>query len=272
MPFDIDRIRKEKELVLNIIEEWDENGHPVAVMQLARADEDPPQWGEVALLCGCNLKPGNVTQHRVVGSDPDVCPQRQAVHKRVIARAIARHPEWKSMNLGNAILDIFGRVQANEYLGQVVSGVIYTQEVAVLLERDHDRVLAEVFRLRDEERVDLNGRILIPYEPRFRFPVELEDMIAMAVIDLFGAPNGDADQAVVAELEAYVTEHGHFTHGRDAFGPFWPHIPLEVLSLPGENWVANAVCPCLVKGANSLEPAGKAILDAIKQFQLYSDA
>lgn len=271
MPFDIDRIRKEKELVLKIIEEWDESGHPVAVMQLARADADPPQWGEVALLCGCHWKEGE-TQIDVVGSDPRVCPHLVSVRTHVVARTRDEHPEWKSMTLGNAILDIFHRVQSNQYVGQHAGGLVYTQEVAELLERDHDLVVAETFRLRDQEKLDLRGRILIPYEPRFRFPIELEHMIAMAVIDVLGVPNGDAEQAVVAELERCVAEHGRFAHGRDAFGRFWPHIPLEVLSLPGENWVANAVCPCLVEGAGSLEPAGVAILKAIEQFQTYSDA
>lgn len=150
---------------------------------------------------------------------------------------------WRSLGPKEAILDIFRRVHSGENFGEGWAGIIYVQEVAELLGISEYAVWKHCDELFTEERIDLNGAILIPYVRRFRFPKEIQDLFRLMIELPLGWPNGDAGDCFLAELEGAIGaihEGARFPSGKDAFGENYPHIRPFHLAMFGVKWAQIA--------------------------------
>jgi len=139
-------------------------------------------------------------------------------------------------------MDIFTRVKDGEWLGQHYANMIYAQEVAELLDIKGPAIWGYCDTLYAEERLELNGAILTDYEKRFRFPIEIQQLLAMLVEEPLGWPNGDAGDGFLYTLEHAIHEHTDYKSGKDAFWKEnFPHIaPHHLLSF-GMLWIELAL-------------------------------
>lgn len=202
---------------LKRIREWRRNGHHVVLATVESADDDvndaPP-----FLACECDYAPDGTTH-------VDECPAKTEVRRSVMREQREANAErWNAMTLGAAILDVHDRVHAREYFGQHVAGMVYLQEVAEILGRDPEETRRAVHALQRAERIDLNGAILTDYEPHFRIPTLMAQIMELTVGIPLGSPNGDAGAITVAEFQQEVSETLGYAHGIDAFGAQFPDM------------------------------------------------
>ncbi len=174
-----------------------------------------------ALLCSC------VLHAQVMDTDTNIscmwmdrCSAKQALSEVYAKKAREEYASvaWKDRDSKEKILDIFRSVSAGEYLGQWQGYMIYVQEVAKLLEIPEADIWRACRTLFAEEKLDLNGAILYEYKPRFRFPKELQTLMAYVIEEPLGWPNGDAGDCFIHTLEAAIHKHTPFQHGKTAFG------------------------------------------------------
>jgi hypothetical protein len=221
-------------LVYEVLQHWERDGHEVALMRLS--NKEAPDCTGSHLLCECDFDVEDyVVDGKVVGktrkNDPHKCEAKKLVRETVMRKARRQgYILWQGLGLKEAVLDIHRRAKAGEYFGQHEGAYIYTQEVASLLGRGDEEVLAACGELYAEERLDLNGRILTDFVPGFRFPREMVDILRYIVEEPLGWPNGDAGDCYVGGLEREVQAKHGFTSGKQAFGPHWPNINGDVLA------------------------------------------
>ena len=217
-----------------------EKGHEVALMRLT--NKKKPSVSSVHLMCECDFdtKPCKNEKGEVIGlehrRDPEACPSKKAVRKRIQGEARKKHGErWKQMPPAAAVLDIYLRVKNGEYLGQHYSEIIYYQEVSELLGLSEQEGWKACDRLFSEEKLDLNGAILTDYVRRFRFPLEMESFIRYVYEEPLGSPNGDAGDGFLYDQERRLQRRLGFKSGREAFGnKHWPHLDPVFLADPLE--------------------------------------
>ncbi len=173
------------------------------------------------LLCSCTL------HAQVMDTDTNVscmwmdrCEAKEAlreVHAKKVSSEYGSEA-WKNKDTQEKILDIWRRVNLGEYLGQWHGNMIYVQEVARLLEHPEATIWRACRELFKEEKLDLNGAILWQYKSRFRFPKELQSLMAYIIEEPLGWPNGDAGDGFIHTLEAAIHKHTPYKHGKTAFG------------------------------------------------------
>ena len=195
------------------------SGKQAALVQISsRKGEAEPS---PTLLCSC------VLHAQVMDTDTNVscmwmdrCRSKQALCDVYVKKARQEYASvvWKDKDSNEKILDIFRRVTAGEYLGQWQGHMIYVQEVARLLETPEAEIWRACRTLFVEEKLDLNGAILTQYKARFRFPKELQSLMAYIIEEPLGWPNGDAGDCFVHALEAAIHEHTPYKHGKASFG------------------------------------------------------
>lgn len=127
-------------------------------------------------------------------------------------------------------------------MGEHWAGTIYVQEVAALLGLPEPRVFQLCDELFLDEKLDLDGAILSHYIPRFRFPKEIETLIAYIVEEPLGWPNGDVGSFLISELEHAIHAHSRFKHGKHVFGEEnYPHIAARHLLSFAQQWAIVAL-------------------------------
>ncbi|HTM68836.1 MAG TPA: hypothetical protein VL426_06090 [Candidatus Binatia bacterium] len=225
MPLDLEKEAAECGCTLTALRRWRHDGHEVALVRYEKKDADPP-YADMHLVCECDFLYEDVVQDgKVVGrthpKDPHDCRAKKAVMAEVRAEARKTCAEvLRKDGLKAAILDVQARVKAGEYLGQTYASMIYVQEVADILGKENRAVLDAIDALFAEEKLDLNGMILIDHEKRFRFPKEVQTMFRILVEEPLGWPNGDAGDCFVGTLETAIHAHTPYQSGS---GAFWPH-------------------------------------------------
>lgn len=221
---------------------WTIEGHEVALATGHWTDDDGSiRECETSLLCECDF----TEEKRIFGgeNDPHNCVARKTVRETVLKEARAAYGDaWKKMGLKEAIMDVFRRQAAREYLGSSNAEMLYAQDVAEILNADQKRVMQLCQELQDEERLDLNGWILQPYEPYLRLPHELKVLFAYMIEEPLGWPNGDAGDYFVGRFTGLLEEHAGYTHGRDLVGSEnFPHIAPRHLLVTATLWLQAAV-------------------------------
>lgn len=173
------------------------------------------------LLCSCTLHAQVMdTDMNVSCMWMDRCEAKEAL-REIHAKKVSseyRGEAWKDKDAKEKILDIWRRVNLGEYLGQWHGNMIYVQEVARLLELPEAAIWRACRELFKEEKLDLNGAILWEYKSRFRFPKELQSLMAYIIEEPLGWPNGDAGDGFIHTLEAAIDKHTRYKHGKTAFG------------------------------------------------------
>lgn len=220
--------------------EWEIAGHPVAWLSFRGEDVAGNSYSGEGLYCECDLEPGSA-----------VCPAKEQVWPLLLEEArAANRARWQELSLEDGVFDIFNRVRAGERLGQRHEKMIYLQEVSALLERPQQEVFSASERLYAKEQLDLAGSVLIPYEPRFRFPRELQALIALIHEEPLGWPNGEAGDGLLHALESAIGEHTRFKHGRDAFHGSWPHLEPRHLTAFALRWLQGALAQGTLSAAD----------------------
>lgn len=218
------------------LREWDIDGHQVAWMRFEGTDVHGQPYAGEDLYCECDFAPASESV------DANRCKAKQEVWATLVSEAReANRERWRALDLDARVLDVFERVRAGERLGQRHEKMVYLAELAALLECSQQEVFEACDRLYGQERLDLNGSILIPYEPRFRFPRELQALIALVHEEPFGWPNGEAGDGLLHALESAISDHTQFQHGRDAFHDSWPHLEARHLATFGLRWLHGAL-------------------------------
>lgn len=220
---------------------WTINDHEVALATGHWTEDDgSTRELDMLLLCECDF----TKEERVVGgeNDPRNCAARKEVRESVLKEAHAAYGDaWKKMGLKEAIVDVFQRHVAKEYLGSTNAESLYAQDIANILKADQRRVMQFCQELRDEERLELWGWTLHAYEPYLRLPHELKALFAYMIEEPIGWPNGDAGDCFVSSLTGLIEEHAGYTHGSDLFGSEnFPHIAPRHLLVTGTMWLLDA--------------------------------
>ncbi|MEY4744599.1 MAG: hypothetical protein RL272_544 [Candidatus Parcubacteria bacterium] len=247
MPIDIEKESAASGCALTKLRTWPHLGHEVALIRFEKQDADPP-YADVHLVCECDFAYEDVIEDgKVVGkthpNDPHGCPSKKAVMAAVrkemkpSCMAVLRREGLKA-----AILDVHRRVKSGEYFGQGRAYAIYAQEVAELLDTDMPAMHEALAELFAEEKLDLNGMILMDYVPRFRFPKEIQYVFRMMVESPLGWPNGEAGACFLETIEGAIHEHTDYKHGKDAFWPHnYPNVAASHLVEFGYAWLAIAM-------------------------------
>lgn len=234
---------RDPDFTYNFLERWDVDGHEVAIATMVRSDgTSNGNKLEPFLLCECDFRKDK-TDPIVIGEpgDPHSCPAKYFVREKVKQETRDKYGKlWRKLGIKEATLDIYKRVTAGEYLGESWVGLIYVQEVASLLCVKDEQVWKACSQLYGEEKLELNGAILCEFTPRFRFPLEMEGLIAYTVEVPLGWPNGDAGMFATAEIEAEIAQRTGVKNGREAFGNQFPHIELKIL-VPAMRWISVAL-------------------------------
>jgi len=188
------------------------------------------------MMCECD-----VAENRSI--DAHKCPAKAKARDEVVAESRQKYgAQWQAMDLKDAVLDVFGRVEKKEYLGEFWPDMIYVQDVAKILEKSVAEVHHACDQLFAEEKLDLNGMILIPFTPMFRFPKELEQVMRYMIEEPLGWPNGEAGDGFVASLEVAINENTDHKSGKDAFWEYnYPHIAPHILLMFGADWLERAI-------------------------------
>jgi|GEM_PF-1726254 len=199
---------------------------------------------EEHVLCECELDyETNDKGWLIHKRDSHKCKAQKTVFKLIQKDAKKRYgAHWSSLGHKEAIMDIFARVKTGEWLGQRYSKMIYAQEVAELLDIKGPAIWGYCDTLYAEERLELNGAILADYEKRFRFPIEIQQLLAMLVEEPLGWPNGDAGDGFLYTLEHAIHEHTDYKSGKNAFWEEnFPHIAPHHLLTFGMLWIELAL-------------------------------
>lgn len=164
-----DTFRKRAGLNCRVVTEWEHEGHDVALVALSANALAPANNDELHLICGCDI--ARLNKESIVSGvpwdDPQACPARAAIRKQVISSCKSEYRlHWKELGLKVAVNDIFERYQKGQYFGQRAPSLLFCQDVATLLEIDLNQIHSSVTELVCEEKLDLNGMILIPHEER----------------------------------------------------------------------------------------------------------
>lgn len=246
MPLDLEKEALESGCALTLLQRWTHLDHEVALVRFEKKDADPP-YADTHLVCECDFLYEDVVKDgKVIGKthpkDPHQCRAKKAVMEKVrLAAKPACLAVLRKDGLKPAILGVYAKVKAGEYLGQAVATMIYAQEVGKLLDTGMAEMRAALDELFAEEKLDLNGMILADYERRFRFPIEVQTLFAMMIEEPLGWPNGDAGDCFLGELEGVIHEHSRFKHGADAFWPHnYPHVAAHHLVQFGRYFLAAA--------------------------------
>ncbi len=229
-------VSRQPNLKYAFLERWDVDGHEVAMMLI----EGPNDIKNRHLLCECDF-PEDPNKPIVFGGpgDPHSCPAKKHIRAKAMVQACDRYrPIWNKMVTKDAVLDIFNRIRGGEYLGEHTPGIVYTQEVSMLLCLGQESVRNACDALYAEEKLELNGAILCEFVPRFRFPLEMEQTIAYVVEEPLGWPNGDAGMFALAEIEGEIEERTGCKSGKAGFGKHFPRIERKIL-LPAFGWLAS---------------------------------
>lgn len=250
---------EDESLTYEVLRRWKRGGHEVALIRFT--NRNVPDCTGSDLMCECDFDLEDLVEDgKVVGkvrkSDPYACHPKKAVRKYVMRKARRENASrWREMGLKETLLDIHARVKNGEFLGQSLSGCVYTQEVAELLGRPHEDVLVACGELYAEERLDLNGRILADFTPGFRFPAEMAAIMRYVVEEPLGWPNGDAGDCWVSGFESEVQERHGFKSGKEAFGAHWPSIDPTLLAEFALEPVAEALLhsAAMPLGASKME-------------------
>ncbi len=206
----------------DVVRTWEVGGHEVAVIMHGRLD-DPDGRRAATLVCVCDYDaiPLAGGQGYRLRNDPRKCMAKEVARTALKNEAaVALRLELAQNGIEAAVLEAHRKVSGGECLGQAHAGILYVQEAAELLGKRPEEVFAAVKRLFAQERLDLNGMILVPYVPHFRFPEEIRMMIRMMVETPLGWPNGDAGGCAIETLEQAVNEGTGYKKGKDLF---WEH-------------------------------------------------
>lgn len=235
MAIDLERINSSRDLRFTRLEGWDVEGHEVAWLQFEGTRTDGSIFSGKGLYCECDFGADNALL--------TICEHKKIVFKHFREESQdLYHAQWVSMGPKEAVLDIFRRVRAGERLFEHHHGVIYIQEVAELLALPERVVWALCDELFVEEKLNLNGAILIPYVQRFRFPKELQNLMAYMIEEPLGWPNGEAGDCFLDKIEGAIDQHTRYKHGKDAFwSENYPYIAPHHLAVFGFNWLAMAL-------------------------------
>lgn len=243
MPIDF-RMEDEAGCAHDIVRKWDVGGHEVAVILHGRLD-DPDQRRVATLVCACDYDYIELSgdRGRRLRNDPEKCMGKQLARGQLKNEASAALRNIvASAGLEEAVLEAHRKVVANEHLGQARSGIIYVQEVAELLGLQTAEVHTAVRRLYAQEKLDVDGMILRPFMPHFRFPEELRMMIRMMVETPLGWPNGDAGGCAIDALERAVHQGTSYKNGKDLFWPHnWPNVSPNHLIEFGIHFMGTAI-------------------------------
>jgi len=230
---------------------WIQDEHEVMLIDVRNKKQ--VELGGPELFCECDFdyeiveKSG--VKYEMQKNDPRKCQAKEAVRQKVVKEWQERYGDyWKEIGRKEAIMDIFAKVEAKDYLGQCENGIIYLQGVAELLGVEpYHKLLKEVGQLYAEERLDLNGNILCSFERRFRFPSEIRHLLRYIYSDY--SDYADTGDFFLAELEGALThfcyeEDGEKTHpfssGKDVFPDDWPNIKPATLAYFGKLWLDYA--------------------------------
>lgn len=228
-------VSRDPDFAYTFLERWDVNGHEVALMTLV--PKDCPSNGNKIdrfLLCECDFP-----KDKNKGHDSLNCPAKEHVREKAMRRARERYGSlWSKMTIWEIILDVWKRVTNGEYLGESIIGSVYIQEVAELICSEEQSVRAACEHLFAEEKLDLDGAILVEFVPGFRFPLEMYHFIAHVVEIPLGWPNGDAGMFTLQKIEAEIGKRTRCKSGKDAFGKHFPHIDRKIL-VPALEWLAS---------------------------------
>ncbi|MBI4991834.1 MAG: hypothetical protein HZB99_01310 [Candidatus Harrisonbacteria bacterium] len=249
-----------------ILQSWIENGHEVAWMEYRGINvRDEPFFGE-QLHCECyfdyqrkRMKCGDgkwrVGTVRSSDKDEYRCPAIKKVRESLIKKAAEANKErWQNLGWKNAILDIFKRVSSGENLWQHHEKIIYVQEVAKLLQIPDTDVWRYCDELFAEEKLDLNGAILMDYVSRFRFPKEVQQLFGYMIEEPLGWPNGEAGDGFLEIIEEAIHKRTDYKHGKRAFGEEnYPNVATHILEMFALRWLRFVLArvkenPELLKG------------------------
>ncbi|HTK04842.1 MAG TPA: hypothetical protein VL500_04620, partial [Candidatus Eisenbacteria bacterium] len=122
MPLDLEKEARESGCTLTALQRWTHLDHEVALVRFEKPDADPP-YADTHLVCECDFLYEDVVKDgKVIGKthpkDPHACRAKKAVMAQVRTGAKAAClTVLRKEGLKPAILSIYGRVKAGEYLG-----------------------------------------------------------------------------------------------------------------------------------------------------------
>ncbi|MFA6338825.1 MAG: hypothetical protein WCW87_02085 [Candidatus Paceibacterota bacterium] len=227
-----------------IIKSWTLEGHEIiwAWFEIVRPHDMSHGKGKT-LLCECDFDFEIANGSKKFKNDPHECQHKKYVRDVLIPQESIREygETWKAMGCKQAILDIFEKVKNGKLFGKYKGDVIYIQEVARLLGETDANILKLCDELFAEEQLSLNGAILIPYVSRFRFPKEIQHLLAYLIEEPLGWPNGEAGDCFLEEIEGVITEYTNFKTGKKVFGDHYPHLSPQILINFGGAWIQSGV-------------------------------
>lgn len=207
------------------------------------------------LVCECDFKKRKKPYVHNGPDDPNNCSAKRAVEYRGIESSKRYYAEYQQDHtLEESIEYLFQRVESGQFLG-LRDSVIYAQHVGQILAVPLHHVLSALEILYAQDKIELNGMILCRFQPRFRFPKEIQGLLCFMIDEPLGWPNGDAGDCFVHELEKAVHDGTNFKHGRDAFGYSgnWPRLSPHIKMLFGQKWVGEAIMSYMVRAAQGEE-------------------
>ncbi len=248
---------------------WNIRGHQVAFLRLIRDDGYTESW----LMCDCDFQERSAPIILGSSNDPHACAAKKTVYTQVIEQEKQWYEHYlRDHSVKEAILHIFERSRAQEFLGLQYTS-IYAQEVAELLSMQWRDVLVHIDELFTEEKLNLNGMILVPYTHRFRFPKEIQQLLRYMIEEPLGWPNGDAGDCFLHDLEKAIHEYTHYKHGKDAFGygGNYPHVDAHILSMFGMKWVRDALTSYAIDAGKGDEKAKENFMDIYREIGLLTE-
>lgn len=222
--------------------EFDCNGHKSWWMKITHNDKI-----SYSLFCDCDFeyqKDNNTISRKI---DPLKCHVKKIFREKQLKDTILKHRDrWQQLGVLGAILDIYDHVKNGAWLGQSHYKLIFAQEVAELLEISIAKIWNYIDQLRSEEKLDLNGAILIDYKNRFRFPKEIQQLIKYIVEEPLGWPSGDAGDFFLEEIETIINQNTSFQSCKSAFHKEnSPNLASRHLYEFGSTWILLALTKAL---------------------------
>lgn len=219
------------------------------------------------LVCECDFKKRKKPYVHNGPDDPNNCPVKRAVeHRGIEASKLYFAEHQQDYTLEESIEHLFQRVESGQFLG-LQTNVIYAQQVGQILGTPLRNILGALDILYAQDKIELDGMILRRFQPRFRFPKEIQGLLRYMFEEPLGWPNGDAGDCFLHDLEKAIHDGTHFKHGRDAFehGGNWPRLQPHIKALFGSRWLAEALTFYMTRAAQGDEnSAGK--IDEIAAF------
>ena len=169
MPIDLEYEERTSYVRYEVLRRWDMAGHEIMLVQCRFLEENGSLRDlDRLLICECDfdyeeeVKDGKVIA-RVMRAESRKCGARRAVVESVRREAWERYgAAWTAMAVDDAVMDVFTRHHAGEYLGPVGPESLYAQDVADIIRRNRRDVFEACTRLRDGRRLKLWGWILVP--------------------------------------------------------------------------------------------------------------